>query len=204
MRRVKISNLKEMAKTVCFVQEHGFDSLEQLAEKYNELKEHYTQAKEKLEQMNQEVRTRNIQIHGVGLYYANKETQKAFLTARNKKKFQREHLQELEDYRKGVQFIKDHFEGVVPSLKGLKKQRDELYEERDRQHQACDALKASIKELEIAQKNIEAIFENDPIFEQIAPVGKEEKTTTVKTPKSSVLDLLREKQQIVDERERQK
>ena len=93
----------------------------------------------------------------------------------------------------------------VPSLKGLKGQRDQIKEKRDIQRQSCSALKASLKELEIAQKNIDAILGREsPNWEQTAPSLEVENTAPSQFKKPSVLGRLHDAQQIVDTQEQKR
>ena len=47
-QKIKISNLKEMAKTVCYIQEHGYDTRENLADTLEEVSEKFRNARKTL------------------------------------------------------------------------------------------------------------------------------------------------------------
>lgn len=86
-QKIKISNLKEMAKTVCYIQEHGYDTRENLADTLEEVSEKFRNARKTLRATENRIKILNEQIHYVSQYQARKSIQAQFLKSRNKKKF---------------------------------------------------------------------------------------------------------------------
>ena len=125
-QKVKLSNLKEMAKTVCYIQEHGFDSRETLHEALGEITHKFTEARKSLRATEDQIKKLNEQIHYVGQYQSRKSIQTQFLKSKNKGRFRKEHHEDLDLYNAGVQYIKEHFNGKPPSLQALKSQRNQL------------------------------------------------------------------------------
>ena len=157
-RKVKITNLKEMAKTVCYVQEHGYDSRGELDDAYDLISEKLNESRKTLRSTEDQIKALNEQIRFVGMYYANKSVKAAFLQSKNKGKYRQEHSSELDAYETGVRFIKEQFAGKVPSLKELKAQRDELLQRKTNQYSVYQYFKGKQKELYIVQSNVEAIL----------------------------------------------
>jgi len=115
-RKVKISNLKEMARTVAYVQEHGFDTREELDTTLQAATGDLSAARKALRSTEDQLRSINEQIHYTGQYLANKSTQQEFLKSRSKKKYREEHSSELALYDASVKFFREHNDGKVPSL----------------------------------------------------------------------------------------
>ena len=95
-RKVKLSNLKEMAKTVMYVQEHGFDTQEELKDHRDSVNLQVSTLQQKLNETTGEIKHVNEQIHYTGLYLSTKSVQASFLKSRNKKRFYSDHRDELD------------------------------------------------------------------------------------------------------------
>lgn len=160
-QKVKISNLKEMAKTVCYIQEHGYDSCETLETALDDVTGKLADARKTLRATQDRIKSLNEQIHYVGQYQSRKAVQSQFLKSRNKKKFRQEHLADLELYDAGVKYIKEHFDGKVPSLKLLKAERDQLLQIQEAQSGTYRYFKDYQKELKTVSSNVDAILGKD-------------------------------------------
>lgn len=160
-RKVKVSNLKEMAKTVCYIQEHGYDTRDHLSDALEEVTGKLTEARRTLRTTESQLKELNEQIHYVGQYQSRKSIQTQFLQARNKKMFRKEHQADLDLYDAGVKYIKDHFAGKVPSLKALKAERDQLLQMKDAQYGTYHYFQDYQKELRTVVFNVDAILRKD-------------------------------------------
>ncbi len=160
-QKIKISNLKEMAKTVCYIQEHGYDTRENLADTLEEISEKFRNARKTLRDTENRIKTLNEQIHYIGQYQARKSIQAQFLKSRNKKKFRLEHRSELDLYNTGVKYIKEHFAGKAPSLKSLKAERDQLLQMKEAQYGTYQYFRDYQKELRTVSANVDTILGKD-------------------------------------------
>lgn len=160
-QKVKLSNLKEMAKTVCYIQENNYDTREDLETAYQEISEKFTTARKTLRSTEDRIKELNEQIHYVGQYMAHKTVYREFLKAKNKKRFREEHRTELELYESGVKYIKEKLESTVPSLKGLKAERNQLQIMKDAQYGTYRYFQEYQKELRTVCTNVDTILEKD-------------------------------------------
>ena len=160
-QKIKISNLKEMAKTVCYIQEHGYDTRENLADTLEEVSEKFRNARKTLRATENRIKILNEQIHYVGQYQARKSIQAQFLKSRNKKKFRQEHRSELDLYNAGVKYVKEHFDGKAPSLKSLKAERDQLLQMKEAQYGTYQYFRDYQKELRTVSANVDTILGKD-------------------------------------------
>lgn len=165
-QKVKISNLKEMAKTVCYIQEHGYDTRENLADTLDEITGKLADARKTLRATENRIKVLNEQIHYVGQYQSRKAVHAQFVKSRNKKQFREAHRSDLELYDAGVKYIKDHFDGKVPSLKSLKAERDQLLQMKDAQYGTYHYFQDYQKELRTVTSNVDAILGKDRSQEQ--------------------------------------
>jgi ATP-binding cassette subfamily B protein len=77
--RVKLSNLQQMANTIIYVQEHGFDTQSDLKNTLLASKQELKEMQTQFAQHRSNLRTLNDQIRYTGQYYANKEVYSQFL-----------------------------------------------------------------------------------------------------------------------------
>jgi len=166
VQKVKITNLKEMAKTVCYIQEHGYDTRDNLTATLDDITAKLADARKTLRGTENRIKELNEQIHFVGQYQARKSVQTQFLKSRNKKKFRQEHRADLDLYNEGVKYIKEHFDGKVPSLKSLKAERDQLLQMKDAQYGTYRYFQDYQKELRTVCSNVDAILGKDRSREQ--------------------------------------
>lgn len=157
-QRVKLSNLKEMAKTVVYVQENGYDTREDLEDAHRKITGKLSEARKTLRSTEDRIKDLNEQIRFVGMYYSNKSVNAEFLKSSNKAKYRKEHLSELESYEAGVKYIREHLGGMVPSLKELKADRDQHLQMKAAQTKTYQYFKEYQKELSIACTNVDSIL----------------------------------------------
>ncbi len=62
-QKVKISNLKEMAKTIAYVQEHGYESRDRLQDSYDDLTQKMKDSRKALRSTEEQIRSINQRIH---------------------------------------------------------------------------------------------------------------------------------------------
>ena len=194
-RKVKLSNLKEMAKTICYVQENGFATRDDLNARLEEIRCKLQDAQQTFHDTEDHIQTLNEQIHYVGQYTSHKAIKAEFLKAKNKKQFREQHGTELDLYETAVKYIKTNMNAQVPLLNELKAQRDQLLQMKKAQRGTCKYFKEYEKELRTACANVDAILEGTAAQNtQVA-----ETALLSKSPeKASVLERLRKNQQIVE------
>lgn len=160
-QKVKLSNLKEMAKTVCYIQEHRYDTRDNLSDALDEITGKLADARKTLRTTENRIKELNEQIHYVGQYQSRKAVHAQFVKSRNKRQFREAHRSDLELYDAGVKYIKEHFDGKVPSLKSLKAERDQLFQMKDAQYGTYHYFKDYQKELRTVSSNVDAILGKD-------------------------------------------
>ena len=86
-RKVRLSNLQQIAKTVAYIQEHGYDTEDDLKNAFSKAQAQTADMRKALRSTGKKLRKVNEQIHYTGQYLANKSVYQQFLNTRNKKKF---------------------------------------------------------------------------------------------------------------------
>ena len=162
-KKVKISNLKEMARTVVYVQEHGYDTREDLLHYQIDVSGKLDAASSSLREAEAKLKKINERIHYTGQYYASRSVQSAFLKSKNKKKFREEHRSELDQYNEAVHYFKENAGGKVPAMKSLKAEKEQLQQFIEKQKKLQASLRGEQKELQTAVTNIDAILGETPV-----------------------------------------
>lgn len=158
-RKVKIGNLQQMANTLIYIQDHGYDTREDLEKQASDIQEKMEDAQNQLSDLTSKMKTLNSQIHYTGQYFASKSVYAEFLKSRNKKKFRQEHSSEIRSYEEARDWLKTFYpDGKMLPMKTLKSQKSELKESIDAQKSVVKQFRDYYKELEIASANVDAIL----------------------------------------------
>lgn len=158
-RKVKISNLQQMANTLIYIQDHGYDTREQLELQTSDIQSKLGNAQNHLSELTFKMKTLNAQIHYTGQYYTSKSVYAEFLKSKNKKKFRQEHSSEIKSYEESRDWLKAFYpDGKMLSMKFLKSQKADLQEAINTQKAVIKQFRDHYKELEIVGSNVNAIL----------------------------------------------
>ena len=158
-QKVKLSNLKQMAQTVAYIQEHGYDSLEDFHTALDQASDQTSAARKSLKDTEQQLKDVNEQIHFTGQYLAYKNVYADYRKSRNKDKFYEEHRAELSLYDTALRTLKEKSAGnKLPSMKALYAEKDRLIELRDTQREDFSNRRNYERELRAVSSNIDMIL----------------------------------------------
>lgn len=126
-RGIKIANLKEMAETIIYMEEHGISSREALDNAYQNTRDKLYNVRSALKSSENSIDAINEQIHYTGLYYVNKDVYNSYMKARNKERFRFDHRKEIVLYESAMRYLKEHIEeGTLPSRAYIKTTPDKF------------------------------------------------------------------------------
>ena len=180
-RKVKITNLQQMANTLIYIQEHGYDTRENLTVATSEAHRKLDDAQKRLRDLNAEMKSLNTQIHYTGQYFASKADYAEFLKSKHKKKYRSEHASEITAYEEARDWLKDFYpDGKMLSLKSLKSRKKEMQEMISSQKLTLLDLKGYCKEMDTVSYNTDAILtrramETEQISEHLITHHKSQK-----------------------------
>lgn len=158
-QKVRLSNLKQMAQTVAYIQEHGYDSLEDFHTALDQASDQTSTARKSLKDTEQQLKDVNEQIHFTGQYLAYKNIYADYRKSRNKDKFYEEHQAELSLYDTALRTLKEKSAGnKLPSMKALYAEKDRLIEVRDTQREDFSSRRDYERELRTVSANIDMIL----------------------------------------------
>ena len=158
-QKVKLSNLKQMAQTLAYIQEHGYNSLEDFHTALDQASDQAIAARKSLKDTYQQLKDVNEQIHFTGQYLAYKNVYADYRKSRNKDKFYEEHRAELSLYDTALRTLKEKSAGnKLPSMKALYAEKDRLIELRDTQREDFSNRRDYERELRTVSSNIDMIL----------------------------------------------
>ena len=158
-QKVKLTNLKQMAQTVAYIQEHGYDSLDDFHATLDQASDQTSASRKSLKDTEQQLKDVNEQIHFTGQYLAYKNVYADYRRSHNKDKFYEEHRTELSLYNIALRTLKEKSSGhKLPSMKSLYAEKDRLVELRDRQREDFSNHRDCEWELRTVSMNIDMIL----------------------------------------------
>lgn len=158
-QKVKLSNLKMMAQTVAYVQEHGFQSKADLDAALSDASAQSTDARNTLKSTENTLKNVNEQIHYTGQYLANKSIYSDYRKSRNKNKFYDDHRAELTLYESALRILKEKSQGnKLPTLKMLREEKNRLTELQTMQREDFNARREHERELRTVCSNVDIIL----------------------------------------------
>ena len=172
-QKVKLSNLKQMAQTVAYIHEHGYNSLEDFHTALDQVSNQTSAARKSLKDTEQQLKDVNEQIHFTGQYLAYKIVYADYRKSRNKDKFYEEHRAELSLYDTALRTLKEKSAGnKLPSMKALYAEKDRLIELQDSQREDFSNRRDYEREFRTVSANIDMILGKS--YEQEQQIEKEQ------------------------------
>ena len=172
-QKVKLTNLKQMAQTVAYIQEHGYDSLEDFHIALDQASNQTSAARKSLRDTEQQLKDVNEQIHFTGQYLAYKNVYADYRKSRNRDKFYEEHRAELSLYDTALRTLKEKSVGnKLPSMKALYAEKDRLIELRNMQREDFSNRRNYEREFRTVSANIDMILGKS--YEQEQQIEKEQ------------------------------
>ena len=172
-QKVKLSNLKQMAQTLAYIQEHGYNSLEDFHTALDQASDQASAARKSLKDTDQQLKDVNEQIHFTGQYLAYKNVYADYRKSRNKDKFYEEHRAELSLYDTALRTLKEKsFGNKLPSMKALYAEKDRLIELRNMQREDFSNRRNYEREFRTVSANIDMILGKS--YEQEQQIEKEQ------------------------------
>lgn len=172
-QKVKLTNLKQMAQTVAYIQEHGYDTRADFNAALTNVESQTSLARKKMKDTEQQLKNVNEQIHFTGQYLAYKDLYAQYRQSRNRNKFYEEHKAELSLYETALRVLKEKSNGQkLPSMKSLYQEKDRLTELREVQRSDFYSHRDQERELKTVDANIDMILGKKP--EQEHHIEKEQ------------------------------
>ena len=158
-QKVKISNLQQMARTVAYVQEHGYDSYEKLSDTTDAIQSKMAKARSDAKFTEAKLKKVNEQIRYLGQYLSTKSVYGDFLKSGNKKSFRQAHAEDIAKYEEALRILKQHSpDGRFSTMKDLRAEKEQLTIQKDAQYDTYNYFRDYYKELQTVCANVDNIL----------------------------------------------
>ena len=152
----KVHNLKQAAKTLNFLSEHGIEQYEELTAKISEVQEANEQAANALKDVEKRLADMAALIKNVAIF---QQTMKTYEALRNSKK---QNLAEQESnmilHKAARKALKETGISKVPNLAALQKKYDALQEQKEELRIEYSKLKKQVREYDVVKRNVDNIL----------------------------------------------
>lgn len=166
-RKVRISNLKEMAETVLYCQEHGHDTRADLQKHFSEITAEKKKAKAALDAVSAELKMTNMQLKHIGSYYANKRVYQQTSKVFNKKKYRQDHAKELAAYQISKDWLEANFpDQSLPTIAKIREKKASLESRKEKLLKNYEYYRDYEKDLKTVTANVDAILDVKPLIKQ--------------------------------------
>ncbi len=157
----KVFNVKQMAQTILFLQEHEYESFEQLDAATNDVVKKFHQVSEKLKVLEKQVKESKEIKKQIINYSKTRDVYVEYRKAGYSKKFFGEHREEILMH-KAAKEVFDHLDvSKIPKVKELNQQISDTY---DRKRNVADEyyqLQKEMREMMIVRENVRTILNDE-------------------------------------------
>ena len=165
-RWAKLQNLKQAAKTINFLTEHGIEQYAELESKVMEISAANDEAAAALKDMEHRLGNMAVLIKNLTTYKQFRPVVLEYRKAKDKAAFRREHESQLILYEAAAKAIKDAGITRLPDLAALKAEYRELDKQKARLYEQYGEVKRELKEYGIIKQNVDSILRVTPGKEQ--------------------------------------
>lgn len=154
----KVFNVKQMAKTLLYLQEHGIKNREELNARADA-------ASEKLAAVNERIKAIDAQIKEITelrgqivTYAKTRKTFDEYKASRYSRRFYNEHENDIEQHRAAKRYFSEHCTGKLPKMKDLNAEFEKLAAEKREAYAEYRAIRDEHRELLVHRHNVEVFL----------------------------------------------
>ena len=162
----KVHNLKQAARTLNFLTEHGIDDYAALESKVAEISAANDEAVDALKTVERRLGEMAVLIKHISTYKQLRPVALELRQAKNKAAFRQEHESQLILYEAAARALKEAGMKKLPNLYALKAEYKKLDAERERLSEQYNEVKKELKEYGIIKQNVDSILRVTPGKEQ--------------------------------------
>ena len=152
---MKIFNVKQMAKTLLYLQEHGIKSREELSACADAASEKLAAAKERITALDARIAEVNALRGQIIAYAKTREVLSEYKASRYSRKFYDAHADEIEQHREAKRYFNEHSLTRLPKVKDLNAEFSALIAEKRTAYADYRVLRDEHRELLVYRHNVE-------------------------------------------------
>ena len=154
----KVFNVKQMAKALLYLQEHGIKNREELSARADA-------ASEKLAAVNERIKVVDAQIKEISelrgqivTYAKTRKTFDEYKASRYSRRFYNEHENDIEQHRAAKRYFSEHCTGKLPKMKDLNAEFNSLVAEKREAYAEYRTIRDEHRELLVHRHNVEVFL----------------------------------------------
>lgn len=160
-RWAKVFNVKQIAKTLLYLQEHGIKSREELSAHADAASEKLSATKERIAALDARIAEVNALRGQIIAYAKTREIFAEYKSSRYSRKFYDAHEAEIEQHREAKRYFNAHGIEKLPKIKNLNAEFDKLVAEKRTAYAEYRALRDEHRELLIHRENVERFLSGE-------------------------------------------
>ena len=160
-RWVKVFNVKQMAKTLLYLQEHGIKSRAELTARADAVSEKLSAAKERITALDARIAEVNALRGQIIAYAKTREIFAEYKSSRYSRKFYDSHADEIEQHRESKRYFNERNLTRLPKVKDLNAEFSALVAEKRATYAEYRALRDEHRELLIHRENVERFLSGE-------------------------------------------
>ena len=157
----KIHNLKQAAKTVNFLSEHGFTSPEELEAALQEAAAAFDTAGSSLKELERRIAVNRELIRQITVYRQTKPAHDGLKTARKPEQYREQHRSDLARYEAAARYFKEQGLKKLPAVPKLQAENEALISEKNSVYGTYREQKARVAELQRVKSNLHTILRQE-------------------------------------------
>ena len=162
----KIYNLKQAAKTVNFLSEHGFTSPEELEAALQEAAAAFDTAGSRLKELERRIAVNRELIRQITVYRQTKPAHDGLKAAKKPEQYWEQHRPDLARHEAAVRYFREHGIKKLPAVPKLQAENEALISEKNAIYGTYREQKAKITELQKVKSNLSTIFHQEQTKEK--------------------------------------
>ena len=155
---MKIFNVKQMAKTLLYLQEHGIKSREELSACADAASEKLSSTKERITALDTRIAEVNALRGQIIAYAKTREVFAEYKATRYSRKFYDAHANEIEQHREAKRYFNEHDLTRLPKVKDLSAEFSALIAEKREAYAEYRAIRDEHRELLVHRHNVETFL----------------------------------------------
>ena len=160
-RWAKVFNVKQMAKTLLLLQEHGIKSRAELTARADAASEKLAAAKERIASLDTRIAEVNELRGRIIAYAKTREVFAEYKASRYSRKFYDAHADEIEQHREAKRYFNEHSLTRLPKVKDLNAEFSALVAEKRTAYAEYRTLRDEHRDLLIHRENIERFLSGE-------------------------------------------
>ena len=157
--KVMVTNVRAMAETILFIQQNGFNTVEDMMDVWSTIDCQCKRIDSKILREKKMLISVDEDIHDVGQYLMYKKVYAEYMRSDNKREFAIEHRNELDAYNDAIREIKKKYKSEeFPRMKDLKEKKVEIKSTIKQLQSDYSLLKKHKRIIEATAKNMEIIL----------------------------------------------